>query len=369
MIGLQVVLFANGSYGDVLPMVGLGRSLKARGHEVSILVNEHFSEVVAAAGLELVSLGTADEYRSWLDRPSWHLWFGGLTGSRALVGEFPKQYARLQQLVASKSRPLLVGNSNCFQLLCLKEKTGLPAVVVHLSPKFFRSAAAYRGVCSEGSSALGLDLLRPDWLGDSRTAYRGVSTGHSSALSLDALRPDWLGDSRIGEHPDDWSTAPTGSRHSYPLLERMRYYVLKAHQWLVDRVFVDPILGTALNRFRRGLGLAPARNILDQHMHAGDLVLGLFPEWFASDPGDWPKHFRGCDFPLYDQESPSAELSAELKDFLGSGDPPVIFSGGSPFLHMQGFYRESAAACQLLGLRGILVSRHPRTLPSTYRRE
>ena len=253
-----------------------------------------FPSAVAAAGLDLVSLGSADEYRSWLDRPSWHLWFGGLTGSRALVGEFPKQYARLQQLVASKSRPLLVGNSNCFQLLCLKEKTGLPAVVVHLSPKFFRSAAAYRsaayrGVCSEGSSAVGLDSLRPDWLGDSRPAYRGVSSGRSSASGLDSLG------------------------HGYPLLGRMRYYVLKAHQWLVDRVFVDPILGTALNRFRRGLGLAPARNILDQHMHAGDLVLGLFPEWFASDPGDWPKHFRGCDFPLYDQESPSAELSSRVE--------------------------------------------------------
>ncbi len=173
LVPTTVILMAFGTYGDVLPMVGLGRSLKARGYDVSMLVNEHFSGAVAAAGLDFVALGSDDEYRAWLDRPSWHLWFGGLTGSRALVGEFPKQYARLQQLVASKSRPLLVGNSNCFQLLCLKEKTGLPTVVVHLSPKFFRSAAAYRGVCS----ASGLDLLRPDWLGDSRTAYRAAYRG------------------------------------------------------------------------------------------------------------------------------------------------------------------------------------------------
>lgn len=58
----QFILTALGSYGDVHPMVGLGLNLTARGHRVKIVTNPYFEEVVSEAGLELLPIGTRDEY-------------------------------------------------------------------------------------------------------------------------------------------------------------------------------------------------------------------------------------------------------------------------------------------------------------------
>ena len=58
----QFLITALGSYGDVHPMVGLGAALVARGHRVKIVTNPYFEQVVTGAGLELVGLGTREEY-------------------------------------------------------------------------------------------------------------------------------------------------------------------------------------------------------------------------------------------------------------------------------------------------------------------
>ena len=58
----QFLITALGSYGDVHPMVGLGSALVARGHRVKIVTNPYFEDVVTGAGLELVPLGTREDY-------------------------------------------------------------------------------------------------------------------------------------------------------------------------------------------------------------------------------------------------------------------------------------------------------------------
>jgi UDP:flavonoid glycosyltransferase YjiC (YdhE family) len=58
----QFIITALGSYGDVHPMVGLGASLRARGHCVKIVANPYFEDVVAGAGLEMLPLGDREQY-------------------------------------------------------------------------------------------------------------------------------------------------------------------------------------------------------------------------------------------------------------------------------------------------------------------
>ncbi|TRW46080.1 glycosyltransferase family 1 protein [Georgenia yuyongxinii] len=53
----HVVLATVGSAGDVVPLVGLGAELRARGHRVSVLTNPYFRGVVERADLELVPTG------------------------------------------------------------------------------------------------------------------------------------------------------------------------------------------------------------------------------------------------------------------------------------------------------------------------
>lgn len=70
---MHVIVSGLGSYGDVLPMVGLGAAMRARGHRVQMMVNPHFRAVVEDAGLGLLPLGTAEEYRALAAHPDrWH---------------------------------------------------------------------------------------------------------------------------------------------------------------------------------------------------------------------------------------------------------------------------------------------------------
>jgi len=57
-------------------------------------------------------------------------------------------------------------------------------------------------------------------------------------------------------------------------------------------------------------------------------------------------------------------LPADLERFLNQGSPPIVFTAGSAMRHAGEFFRQSALACQILGRRGLLVTRHPEQLPT-----
>ena len=69
----QFLITALGSYGDVHPMVGLASALAARGHRVKVVTNPYFDDVAAGAGVELVPLGTREDYVELSQHPDlWH---------------------------------------------------------------------------------------------------------------------------------------------------------------------------------------------------------------------------------------------------------------------------------------------------------
>lgn len=70
---MHYLITAIGSYGDVHPMVGLGEALLARGHRVSVFASPYFADVVLDAGLELVPIGTSEDYLEMTKHPDlWH---------------------------------------------------------------------------------------------------------------------------------------------------------------------------------------------------------------------------------------------------------------------------------------------------------
>lgn len=69
---MHFIVTAIGSYGDVHPMVGLGKRLAERGHRVTVVSNPYFAPVVERAGLELAGLLTADDYLRLIEYP--HVW-------------------------------------------------------------------------------------------------------------------------------------------------------------------------------------------------------------------------------------------------------------------------------------------------------
>jgi UDP:flavonoid glycosyltransferase YjiC (YdhE family) len=73
MPSLKILIVAVGSYGDVLPLVGLGRELHSRGHTVTFFTNGHFANLVQQAGLDFVPIGSTEEYDAVANHPDlWH---------------------------------------------------------------------------------------------------------------------------------------------------------------------------------------------------------------------------------------------------------------------------------------------------------
>lgn len=125
-----------------------------------------------------------------------------------------------------------------------------------------------------------------------------------------------------------------------------------------DRFVVDRIIGPELNSLRSDLGLTPVAGILRDWYFSPDCVLGLFPEWFAPVQPDWPAKTHLTNFPLWD-EAKTEELSPEALNYLDAGEPPIVFTPGSAMAHGQEFFAAAIEACELLGRRGLLVTKYP----------
>jgi len=130
---------------------------------------------------------------------------------------------------------------------------------------------------------------------------------------------------------------------------------------LVDALILDRNLKQPLNAFRATLGLAPVQRVMDRWMNSPQLVLAMFPEWFAAAQPDWPVNTHAVGFAQFDAgESESAE---QAEAFLEAGPPPIVFTPGSAGSTMQQFFSESVQAAGRIGARAMLVTNFPEQVP------
>jgi UDP:flavonoid glycosyltransferase YjiC (YdhE family) len=150
----------------------------------------------------------------------------------------------------------------------------------------------------------------------------------------------------------------------------MPKWMKRAQYSMGDWLVLDRTLAPPLNAFRAELGLGAVKCVFGEYVHSPQRVIGLFPEWFAPPAPDWPAQVRLTGFPLYDETGVN-DLSAELDHFLGEGEAPIAFTPGSAMFQGRTFFEESVAACEILGKRGLLLTRHlehlPGSLPDTIR--
>jgi rhamnosyltransferase subunit B len=132
--------------------------------------------------------------------------------------------------------------------------------------------------------------------------------------------------------------------------------------WVVDKAWIDRVLAPPINSFRTSLGLPPVNRILNDYVHSTQLVIGLFPEWFAPIQPDWPQNTRLAGFVLHDGSEGHVMRNA-VEEFLAAGPPPLVFTPGSAAATLQDFFRESVNACRIGGHRAMLVTNFPEQLP------
>jgi rhamnosyltransferase subunit B len=132
--------------------------------------------------------------------------------------------------------------------------------------------------------------------------------------------------------------------------------------WLMDTFYAERLTSPGLNAFRTTLGLAPIRGIFSSYMHSPQLVLGLFPDWFASPQPDWPANTHLTGFVLHD-EGGTPQARGDADEFLDSGPPPLLVTPGSAAMDRTEFFRRTVAACGAASMRAMLVTNHPAQLP------
>lgn len=160
------------------------------------------------------------------------------------------------------------------------------------------------------------------------------------------------------------------SNHLAPRMSPLGHFerwprAIKRATWaLMDRRFLDPAFGVPLNEVRTGLGLPPVRRVFNEWIHQATVTIGMFPEWLAPRQPDWPADLKLTGFPMYHGDQ-AVTISPELQAFTEAGPAPVVFTAGTANTTSENFYAESAAACQRLGLRGILVAAQRSQLPDT----
>ncbi len=291
---MQVVIEAVGSAGDVHPFIGVGAALSARGHAVTLVANEVFRPAVERASLSFLASSDLEGYRRVVEDPD--IWHPVRGAQIVIAWTMELLFPRTLDLVLDRVR-------------ARPDDTVLVGSTLAFAS---RCAAEITGAPFVGAT------LAP-------SLFRSV---HRAPRFLGMWAPD--------ASPQWWK----------------RFWF-----WLGDRI-VDPSICPSLNAARARHGLAPVRRVFKDWIHRGDVVLALFPEWFAPRQPDWPD-VRFAGFPLFD-EGTQRPVDPELDAWLADGSAPIVFTHGSSNLHARRFFEVSSSAARALARRALLVTVEPR---------
>lgn len=285
-----------GSAGDVHPVIGLGRGLQARGHQVTIITSAYFEPLIRQMGLDFIPLNSAAAYETAVNDPLlWHPTKAfGFIAYHFLIPATRALYSILQEF--DPQHTFVIAPSLAFGARLAQEKLGLPMISAHLQATVLRSA-------------------------------------HQPPVTGPMVLPDWL-----------------------PIPAKQLWFQL------LDRAIIDPVLLPELNTFRAELGLPPIRRVFHEWMHSTQMVLGLFPDWYAPPQPDWPPHTHLTGFIHFEREA-KRPFPPTLHEFLETGAPPILFTPGSAMQHGAQFFQAALAACHTLGRRGLFVSAYAEHIP------
>ena len=137
----QILLTTLGTSGDVNPLVGIGRTLKSRGHQVKMLLNPHYQSLVEKAGLEFEPVGSLEEYTQFVDDGD--LWWGKKAFA-VLIKLMMSNLVPTFEAIAKNYKPgetVVVAGSMALGARLAHEKLGVPLATVHLQPYAFGTDA------------------------------------------------------------------------------------------------------------------------------------------------------------------------------------------------------------------------------------
>jgi rhamnosyltransferase subunit B len=308
---LRILLAAWGSAGDVAPFIGVGRELRRRGHDVTLIALPVFESAAVRAGLSFQAVGTA----SIFDRlASAELWshdrpLGPETRS-FLVDELPPvRVDQYYDAIAERQHDgatVIVAHPRAIGAELAHLQLGVPLAVLELAPS---------GVSGISHPAWPL----PTWVRGLGTIGRRAGWGYMRARQTVARR--------LRGADFALAAADTAGR------ERVR-------KWRATR---PP--GIPKERLKRR-------------------TLGAWPSWFA--PAQVPAEVDLVGFVFQNEGDPARD--ARPADEAPSVARPIVFTTGSVAGSQREFFAAAVAAARMLDHPAVLVTRYadqlPRQLPS-----
>lgn len=142
----------------------------------------------------------------------------------------------------------------------------------------------------------------------------------------------------------------------FPALAKLRIFGPLVNRRVMDFAkFATRAWGEPIHQLRRELGLEAVGNPIIDDKFSPYLVLALFSPVLGSPQPDWAPNTVVTGFAFYDGNRERG-LAPELKQFLESGEPPIIFTLGSAAVLSPGdFYEASVQAAKKLDRRAVLL--------------
>lgn len=295
----RMLLVAMGSAGDVNPFMGIGLALKRRGHDVTVITNEHFRRAVEQTGLNFAPAGTDAQYAAALDHPDfWHPRKGPAALFKLAIATMPATVERVAELHEA-GETVLVAPPQALGAPIAAEKLDLPFVSAFPNPLLLWSV-----YCPPKTPMMSI----PSWVGP-----RGVGLLYRYLeRKLDGL---------LGEQVNAY-------RASLGLLTRRLVY----QSWR--------------DQSARIIGLWP------------EWLYGHQPDWPEKATVTGFIEYDGTA-----TVATATDTSDDAFDPGDFDDRPIVFTCGTAMAQGRDFYAAAAEACRILDRPGLLLTQHARQLP------
>ena len=136
---MHCLIISIGSMGDTFPFISLGKAMRARGHEVTLVANGHFREQVEKAGLNFLETLSSAQYQDFLQAQNQRRQLDAL---RHMADDLLSQLRNVYQIVTERYVPgetVVAAQGYAFGARIAQEKVCVPLATVHLQPMWFRS--------------------------------------------------------------------------------------------------------------------------------------------------------------------------------------------------------------------------------------
>jgi UDP:flavonoid glycosyltransferase YjiC (YdhE family) len=331
---MQVILATVGTDGDVFPHIGLGATLRARGHHVTLAAPEPYRDDARCFGLDFCPLATVSEVGRMLADPDlWHPFRSGMMMARWGAPLIPRQYDALASL-AGQSDTVLVANPGLLAARLLQEKIGVPTVSLLLQPGLVPSCSSPPKMPGGRPSQSGCRIRAGGFIGSESTPSARSLNRIRKTLKLPPVRRLfrwWLSPDRvIGLFPS-WYAA---SQPDWPPQLRLagfgRFDGVEPRLPEDVRMFCEesspPIAFTLGTGMKHAAGFFRAAVATCEALGARGLLLTKYPEVI---PVRLPSGVQHCTFAPFRQLLP---LCRAVVHHGGIGTTAAALDAGCPQL-------------------------------------